>query len=173
MSNQIRSLSILTTGGTIEKIYDENEGTLQNHETIIKNKILHKLRLPYVDIQVTALMSKDSLHMDETDRALICQSIQEHGKNAFPMVVLHGTDTMDQTAKYCLKHFPVPPVAVVFTGAMRPMGFDESDATQNVVEAIFATQLLKPGYYITFHGRIFDAGRCRKNRLKGTFEEVE
>lgn len=172
-TNDPRPLIILTTGGTIEKIYDESEGTLQNRDTIIKNKILQKLRLPYTDIRVKSLMAKDSLVMDENDRAVICQEIQEHAKLGFPIVVLHGTDTMDITASFCFEKAPTPAVAVVFTGAMKPMGFDDSDATQNVVEAIFAAHMVKPGYWVTFHGRLFAVPGFRKNRQKGTFEAIE
>lgn len=171
--NDVRPLTILTTGGTIEKIYDESEGTLQNRDTIIKNKILQKLRLPYTDIRVKSLMAKDSLYMDEADRALICAAIQEHEKLGFPIVVLHGTDTMDVTSSYCFDHYPEPKVAVVFTGAMKPMGFDDSDATQNVVEAMFAAQVVAPGYWVTFHGRLYAVPGFRKNRAKGTFEAIE
>jgi len=170
MINQIKPLTIITTGGTIEKIYDENEGTLQNRETIIKNKILQKLRLPYLDINVRSIMSKDSLYMDEQDRQQIVEELQRQVKSGYPIVVLHGTDTMDKTAAHCFATFPSPGVPVVFTGAMKPMGFDDSDATQNVVEAIFASQVMKPGYYVTFHGQLFSVPNFRKNREKGTFE---
>lgn len=171
--NEIRPLTILTTGGTIEKIYDESEGTLQNRDTIIKNKILQKLRLPYTDIRVKSLMAKDSLYMDEADRKLISEAIVEHAKLNIPIVVLHGTDTLDLTASYCFDHAEQISVPVVFTGAMKPMGFDDSDATQNVVEAIFAAHLVKPGYWVTFHGRLYAVPRFRKNRQKGTFEALE
>jgi L-asparaginase len=170
--NDIRPLTILTTGGTIEKIYDENEGTLQNRDTVSKNKILQKLRLPYTDIRVKSLMAKDSLYMDENDRKIICEAIGEYEKLGFPIVILHGTDTMDVTSNYCYKNHQ-PKVAVVFTGAMKPMGFDDSDATQNVIEAIFAAHMLTPGYWVTFHGRLYAVPGFRKNRQKGTFEALE
>lgn len=173
MSNEIMPLSILATGGTIEKIYDEFEGSLQNRDTIVKNKILQKLRLPYTEITVKQIMSKDSLFMDDNDRAFILNSIQEHEKTNNPIVVLHGTDTMDLTSKYCFEHHPEVSVAVVFTGAMKPLGFDDSDATQNVIEAIFAARILSPGYYVTFHGKLFKVPDFRKNKQRGTFEEIE
>ncbi len=168
--NATRPLIILTTGGTIEKIYDESDGNLINRDTIIKNKILQRLRLPYTDIRVSAVMAKDSLLMDESDRKFICDTITDYAKQGFPIVVLHGTDTMDLTAQYCVEHAPAISVPVVFTGAMKPMGFDDSDATQNVIEAIFAAHLKSAGYWMTFHGRLFEAPHFRKNRQKGTFE---
>jgi L-asparaginase len=172
MANEIIPLFILTTGGTIEKIYDEFEGSLQNKETIVKNKILQKLRLPYTEIQVKNLMSKDSLIMDDKDRAQILDSIKTYAKFGNPIVVLHGTDTMDQTSRYCFESFPQISVPVVFTGAMKPLGFDDSDAAQNVIEAIFAARILQAGYYVTFHGKLFSVPNFRKNKQRGTFEEI-
>lgn len=173
MSNEILPLFILTTGGTIEKIYDEFEGSLTNRDTIVKNKILQKLRLPYTEIQVKQIMAKDSLYMDDQDRASILESIRTYSRLGNPIVVLHGTDTMDLTARFCYENFKGINVPVVFTGAMKPLGFDDSDAAQNVIEAIFAARILDPGYYATFHGKLFTVPKFRKNKQRGTFEEIE
>lgn len=173
MANKKIPLYVLTTGGTIEKVYDEVEGSLENRETIVRNKILQKLRLPYTEIIVKSVMSKDSLHMDQNDREFILNSIKAVESDHHPIVVLHGTDTLELTAQYCLQTHPSISVPVVFTGAMRPMGFDDSDATQNVVEAIFAARILSPGFYATFHGKLFSIPNIRKNKNLGTFEEIE
>jgi L-asparaginase len=172
MSNKVMPLYILTTGGTIEKIYDEFEGSLENRDTIVKKKILQKLRLPYTDIKVEQIMSKDSLYMDDADRDFILNSLKAHEQEKHPIVVLHGTDTMDLTSRYCFEHYPQICVPVIFTGAMKPLGFDDSDAAQNVIEAIFAAKILSPGYYATFHGKLFKVPNFQKNRSRGTFEEI-
>lgn len=163
---------IVTTGGTIEKTYDEFDGSLENRGTSIKNRILSKLRLPYTNIQVHPLLSKDSLFMDDTDRELICQTLALETKKNAPIVVLHGTDTMAQSAQYCFDRIKNLVVPVVFTGAMIPMGFDDSDAIQNVTEALLSAKLLKPGFYISFHNQIFEVPHVQKNKEKRTFEAV-
>lgn len=163
---------VLTTGGTIEKIYDEKDGTLLNHETIIKNRFLEKLRLPYTELDVKSIMAKDSLYMDDSDRELILKSIKKYELLNAPMLVLHGTDTMENSAKYCYEKYPEVLVPVVFTGAMKPLEIEDSDAKQNVVEALFAAKICKPGYYITFHNRLFLVPNVTKNKEKGTFEAV-
>jgi L-asparaginase len=173
MSNEKKTVTILTTGGTIEKIYDEFEGSLQNREPIIKTQILPTLRYPYTDFQVKEIMAKDSLYMDEQDRDFILESIKYHAKQGHPIIVIHGTDTMSVTAEHCAVKFPGINVPVIFTGAMKPLGFIDSDARQNVVEAIFAAGLSPAGYYISFHGRLFDVPKVRKNKQRGTFEEIE
>ena len=123
MSNPIRKVTILTTGGTIEKTYDEMDGSLANHETVIKNRIEQNLRLPYVKLEVKSLMNKDSLDMDEQDRGIIHLAIEKFATYGNPIVVLHGTDTMQQTAELVEKKMSKCEVPVIFTGAMKPLGF--------------------------------------------------
>lgn len=170
MQTQQQDVIIITTGGTIEKTYNEFDGSLENRGTSIKNRILSKMRLPYTHIQVHPIMSKDSLYMTDEDRVQIAKTVQEEMTKNNPIVVLHGTDTMHLSAEYCFKNINAPTSAVVFTGAMIPMGFDDSDAAQNVTEALLAAKLLKPGFYISFHNQIFEVPHVRKNKEKGTFE---
>lgn len=162
---------VMTTGGTIEKSYDEFDGSLANRESQIKERILHRLRLPYTKISVFSLMAKDSLHMTDYDRTLITKTIESHLSKKKPIVVLHGTDTMAKTAKLVFENLSSQlEVPIVFTGAMKPMGFEDSDANQNVTEALLAAKVLKPGVYISFHNRVFELPNVRKNKEKRTFE---
>lgn len=165
-------ITIITTGGTIEKTYNEFDGSLENRGTSIKNRILSKLRLPYTNISVIPVMSKDSLYMNDEDRALIADTIQKELPKNKPIVILHGTDTMALSGQYCFEKLGSPNVPVVFTGAMIPMGFEDSDATQNVTEALLATRMLAPGFYISFHNQIFKVPHVRKNKERGTFEGI-
>ena len=153
--NAPRDVLIITTGGTIEKTYDEFDGSLENRGTSIRNRILSKLRMPYTNLVILPLLSKDSLYMDDQDRKLISETLALEMKKNSPIVVLHGTDTMELSARFCYENIKNPQVAVVFTGAMIPMGFEDTDATQNVTEAILASKLLSPGFYISFHNQIF------------------
>lgn len=169
--NAIQRVLILTTGGTIEKTYDESDGTLFNRETVIRNKIEQRLRLPYTKIEVKSLMTKDSLDMDLNDRKLIFNAIKRFAAYGDPIVVLHGTDTMQQTAEYVHEHWEFPTTPVVFTGAMKPLGFDDSDALQNVTEALIISKIISPGIYLSFHNRLFGVPGVRKNKKTLTFEE--
>ena len=170
--NIAKDVVIITTGGTIEKTYDEFDGSLENRGTSIKNRILSKLRLPYTHIHVHPLLSKDSLFMDDQDREMICKAIEKELNRKAPIVVLHGTDTMALTAQYCFLQIKNLAVPVVFTGAMIPMGFEDTDATQNVTEALLSAKLLPPGFYISFHNQIFKVPHVQKNKEKRTFEAV-
>jgi L-asparaginase len=169
--NPIQRVIILTTGGTIEKTYDESDGTLFNRETVIRQRIENRLRLPYTQIEVKSLMTKDSLDMDINDRETIYHAILRFAKYGDPIVILHGTDTMQQTAEYVQSHWDYPVVPVVFTGAMKPLGFEDSDALQNVTEALMVSKIIGPGIYLSFHNRLFGVPGVRKNRQVLTFEE--
>lgn len=163
---------IVSTGGTIEKSYDEEEGTLKNRSSFLKEKILSKLRLPYTYLHVFSIINKDSLHLTDYDRAILVKTLEAQMSKEKPIVVLHGTDTMSKSAEYCLENLKSVNVPVVFTGAMKPMGFEDSDAKQNVTEALLAAQLLAPGIYISFHNRVFQVPGVRKNKHARTFEAI-
>lgn len=167
--NPKSKIIVMTTGGTIEKTYDEVEGTLYNRETVIRQRIEQTLRLPYVELEVKSVMAKDSLDMDDHDRHTILKAIVDLERHACPIVVLHGTDTMELSANLVQQNH-TPSVAVVFTGAMKPLGFEDSDAIQNVTEALMACRLLSPGVYISFHSRLFSVPGTRKNKFLRTFE---
>ena len=171
-NNRLQDIVVITTGGTIEKTYDESDGSLSNRESIIKARIMSRLRLPYTNLQVFSVMSKDSLFMTDDDRALLMHFIKSQFEKKAPIVVLHGTDTMAVSAERCFSEFKTPPVPIVFTGAMKPLGFEDSDALQNVTEALCSCKLLSPGVYLSFHGRVFSVPGVRKNRERGTFEQV-
>ena len=61
-------IHLLSTGGTIEKIYSEQSGRVENLESKIE-RYLSKLRLPDAQIEIRHLMNKDSLEMTDKDRA--------------------------------------------------------------------------------------------------------
>lgn len=165
-----KKIVIYTTGGTIEKVYDESEGVLSNKESVIESKIRRHLRLPHLELEIHSIMSKDSLHLRDEDREVIFQKVITNQKH--PIIVLHGTDTMDQTMRYCLKKAPHVNTPVIFTGAMKPLHFEDTDALQNVTESLFAAQTLPAGYYLVFHGQVFKEDHFRKNKEKRTFEKI-
>lgn len=168
--NEWRKIHIITTGGTIEKTYDETDGTLFNRETVIKKRLNEKIRLPYTEILISSLMAMDSLEMKDEQRAEISKKISELAEQGHPIVVLHGTDTMQHSAEYVYDHLKDIKVPVVFTGAMKPLGFEDSDAVQNVTEALICAQLIKAGIYISFHNRLYSVPGVRKNKKLGSFE---
>lgn len=167
--NASQDIILLTTGGTIDKTYDESEGTLENRESAMKERLQKRLRLPYTNLHIFSLMSKDSLHMTDFDRSMISKAVEVHQAQGLPIIIIHGTDTMAKTAEAISQSLKVS-VPVILTGAMKPMEVAESDALQNVTEALAAAKLVGPGVYISFHNRLFPVPGVRKNKEKRTFE---
>lgn len=165
-----QKVRVLTTGGTIEKSYDELEGTLYNKDSLI-SLLLSKVRLPHTEIEVQEIMAKDSLQMEDEDRKAILSAVKENLDT--PTVILHGTDTMELTAQTCFYNLSELKHPVIFTGAMRPAGFEDSDARQNFIEALLASRLLEGGVYISFHGAIFPLPQVTKSKALRTFVATE
>ena len=164
-------IRLITTGGTIEKVYDEHSGDLVNRRSIVR-RMLSELRLEGVEVETRELMSKDSLDMTEDDRARVVAAVGSAlGESPPPagIVVLHGTDTLTDTGDRLLDAFPAPTVPIVLTGAMRPFEMKRSDALQNLTEAIFAARALDAGIYCVAHGRALRFPGVRKDRRRGTF----
>jgi L-asparaginase len=162
---------VLTTGGTIEKVYSEKNGGVQNVEGV-ENRIdryLRLLRLPDIEVNVVPLMNKDSLEMTDQDRMLILGMVRAILKERAPMVITHGTDTMVATGIYLQRALESPAVPIVLTGAMTPLGFERSDGLQNLTESLLAVQLLRPGIYIVMHGSVFPADQARKDHAQARF----
>ncbi|MBF0361202.1 MAG: asparaginase [Oligoflexia bacterium] len=170
--NKKIKIIIISTGGTIEKSYDENDGQLINRFSVVEDRVLERLRLPYTEVDVRPILAKDSLFMDEHDREVLSKAILQFMEEGHPIVVLHGTDTMDKTLRYCVDHIQNPKVAIIFTGAMRPLEFEDTDGIQNIIEAMMGCKLLAPGLYLSFHNRIFSGASFKKDRKHLTFEGV-
>lgn len=170
----MRQITLITTGGTIEKTYDERTGELQNRRSIVR-RMLRRIRLEDTAINIIELMSKDSQLMDDNDRRRIVDTIRAMGGDpavATPttgIVILHGTDTLENTGETVLKAIPHPRVPIVLTGAMRPYEMTHTDALQNLTEAIFATGVLSPGVFCVAHGRALAFPGVTKNRNQATF----
>ena len=166
------NLIVISTGGTIEKSYSKSDGLLKNTTSISKDQIFEKLKLPYTTIHFLNLLNKDSLNFTDEDRALLIKTLIDQLQYNYPIIVLHGTDTMVKSAQLCDKTIKSIKVPIIFTGAMIPIPFKDSDASQNIVEALMAAQILSPGLYITFHNKVFTIPNVQKNHQKSTFEEI-
>lgn len=168
-------IALLTTGGTIEKRYVEQAGSMQNTEPQIR-RCLQALRLPDCEIVVQELMNKDSLHMTDEDRSSIAEHVLLQVAAGWPVLVTHGTDTVVQTglavAAALATRAQACRVPVIFTGAMTPFGIEGSDALQNLTEALLATRLLPPGVFLSFHGEIFPIARVEKDREQSRFRHI-
>ncbi|MEM1331103.1 MAG: asparaginase [Planctomycetota bacterium] len=170
----MRSITLITTGGTIEKTYDERSGTLANRHSVV-HRMLRRLRLTDTTVSTVELMHKDSTELTDRDRARIADAVRALGAEGDEpteldgVVILHGTDTLEQTGDLLHRELTELRVPVVLTGAMRPFEMIRSDAFQNLTEAVFAAGALPPGVYCVAHGRALRFPGVTKDRGEGTF----
>jgi L-asparaginase len=161
-------VNVITTGGTIEKVYSEQTSTVENLYNQI-DRYLGRLRLPDCDVRVMPLMNKDSLEMTDADRSAILGLVKPMLGECSALVITHGTDTMVLTGRYLQQALPELKVPIVLTGAMTPLGFEGSDGLQNLTESLFAVRILDPGIYVVMHNQAFPIDRVRKDRETSRF----
>lgn len=161
-------LAILTTGGTIDKTYNEHEGSLLNDKTMIE-EILAMLRLPDLYIKYVHVMNKDSLDMTEEDRNQILDAVNTSSPFSDAILIIHGTDTLSLTGDYLHKNITNLKIPLILTGAMRPYEFRDSDAIQNVTEALFAARITGPGIWVAMHNRLLSFPGIVKDKKNLTF----
>lgn len=158
-------LLIVTTGGTIDKVYFDDKSDYQVGEPQI-GRILEELGVAF-RFRVIPIMRKDSLHIDAGDRELLRATIA--AQDEAHVLVTHGTDTMIDTARVLAS---IADKTIVLTGALNPARFRGSDAEFNIGTAVGAVQSLAPGVYIAMNGRVWDPGKVRKNVAANRFEAI-
>jgi L-asparaginase len=156
---------LLTTGGTIDKIYFDALSTYQVGETQLA-KVLEVARVT-APFSIRELLRKDSLELDDADRDRIAEVVEQAETSR--IVITHGTDTMTQTAA---RLAGIPGKTVVLVGALAPARFSESDAPFNLGMAFATAQVAPPGVWITMNGTVFDATHVVKDRAAGKFVAV-
>ena len=163
-----RKIALISTGGTVEKTYNELEGVLHNQVSVL-DVMLAKLQLEGVETVRVPLLNKDSLEMTEADHTLIADTAGSMAATHDGVVITHGTDTLALSGNRAVERLGTPRVPIVFTGAMKPYVMRSSDAMQNLTEAMLAVQILAPGVYVTLHNKVLQFPGVVKDRQRGTF----
>ena len=156
-------LCIVTTGGTIDKIYFDDKSAFQVGAPQI-GEILQAIGAAF-SFDVIPIIRKDSLHITGEDRALVRRTIEAQPTRH--VLVTHGTDTMVETAQVLAG---IPGKVIVLTGALNPARFQGSDAVFNIGTAVGAVQSLPDGVYIAMNGRVWVPALVRKNVAANRFE---
>ena len=159
-------IKILTTGGTIDKVYFDRLSEFQIGDPQI-TEILQPVH-PAFRYEVEMVLRKDSLDLTESDRALVREKVAVDTSDR--ILITHGTDTMRETGRALAG---IAGKTIVLTGALAPARFKESDATFNIGFALGCVQLLPPGVYLAMNGAVFDPFQVRKNRERNVFEVAD
>ena len=158
-------LEILTTGGTIDKVYFDKKSNYEVGDPFVE-ELLHKMNVN-ISFKVKSLMKIDSLEMTDIHREEILNYIKNSDANNF--LITHGTDSIVETAIYLKK---ISDKTIVLTGSLKPAIFIDNDAIFNVGSALTSAQILKNGVYIVINGQVFNPDNVRKNLEKNIFETI-
>ena len=167
-----KRIALISTGGTIEKTYDELHGVLDNRTSVL-DVVLATLQLQGVEIVRVPLMNKDSLEMTSRDHDLIARTAGSMAEGHDGVVIVHGTDRLAVTGDRLHTLLGTPRVPIVLTGAMRPYVMRNTDALQNLTEALLAVQVLKAGVYVAMHNQVLQFPGVVKDKDRGTFIRVD
>ena len=160
----MKNILIISTGGTFNKRYNPIDGSLEietssKYIDIIASKWLS-------DFKVLSIIGKDSLNINNKDREELLKHITDSRYKK--IVIVHGTDTMDITAKFIASRSLEK--EIIFTGAMTPFSIDEVEATANLASAIgYIKAINRSGVYISMNGAIGDYRDIEKDRNIGRF----
>jgi len=160
------TLRLIATGGTFDKHYNELNGVLGFSESHMP-EVIKRARLT-IPVALEVLPLLDSLDMQDPDRQRIVASCQAASEKA--IVIVHGTDTMPQTA--AVLGAANLGKTVVLTGAMIPYEIANSDALFNLGFACGVAQTLPAGVYVAMNGQVFTWNNVTKNRAAGVFEPL-
>ncbi len=155
---------ILDTGGTISQ-KPGNGGALEPCSTDYIEMVprLHEI----ADISLTRLERMDSTDMTTPLRGIIAEKIAESYEDHDGFVVLHGTDTMADTAaalNYMLSGLGKP---VVLTGAQLPIFAPGPDGMNNLYYSVKVAGMDLGEVVICFGDRILRGCRSMKENVHG------
>ncbi|MEQ9545438.1 MAG: asparaginase domain-containing protein [Marinobacter sp.] len=158
-------IEIVTTGGTIDKVYFDANSEFEVGDSLLP-ELLSESNI-HDGYQITGLMRKDSLEINDDDRERIRQTVAS--SECDQVLITHGTDTMAETARSLTA---ITNKTIVLLGAMQPARMRRSDAVFNLGFAWAAVQILPIGVYIAMNGEVFAAGAVRKNLKAQRFERT-
>lgn len=153
-------VAVLTCGGTFDKVYGAHGMTFRGFGAV--PEIVKRL---YVPVDLVGVLQKDSLDMDSADRVVVSDVCMRMPHTS--LVVVHGTDTMVDTARVLAEGWMEK--TIVLTGAFLPWCVRDSDAEFNLGFAIGVARYLPHGVYIAMHGTVFPWNRVVKDSVLQRF----
>lgn len=168
----MKKILLLHTGGTIASVQGAwgLEPKLPAYELV--RHVTQRENLYTVSCKT--LFSLDSSNIQPEEWKTIAGEVFEGLACYDGIVVAHGTDTMAYTASmlsFMIRH---PGKPIIFTGSQLPVSEVDSDAPQNISDALIASLYSPGGIFIVFGGKIIRGCRAVKVRTSGfdMFESI-
>ena len=158
----MRKVLVIGTGGTISCVKTEN-GLAPGRSV---SELIKDIDLP-VEIHSEQLFELDSTNMTPRHWEQLARHIHKRYDEFDGFVITHGTDTMAYGAAALSVLIQNSRKPVIFTGSMKPMTEENSDAPENLRDAIgFAADEHTYGTGIVFHGEMIDGRRAHKHETE-------
>jgi len=159
---------IINTGGTFNKTYNKKSGLLdiKKNNKIIKT-IIKNLYKSNKKPNIKGIIYKDSLDITNDDRIKLVNKILK--SNESNIIIVHGTDTMNETALFISKR--IKNKTIVLVGSMIPYSINSIEASANLAMALgFIKNKNKNNVYICMNGLIKKHNKIKKNYKRVVFE---
>jgi L-asparaginase len=167
-------ITVIAMGGTIDKDYPRSAGGYAFEiDEPAAGRVLSELP-PNVSIEhvIVSVCRKDSTEINAADRQALCDAVAKVPPGG-RVIVTHGTDTLVESAQALERSGAAHDKAVVFTGAMRPERFRQSDAAFNLGGAVAATGLIPTGTVaVCMGGAVVDSRFCRRDEQSHRFVDT-
>ena len=144
----LEEILIVTTGGTIDKVYVDQKSDYQVSQTII-GSLLSEAQVTHL-YRIMEVLQKDSVDLNDADRQTIHSAIV--GDLSALIIVTHGTDTMTDTAQYLSD---IEGKTIIMARSLAPARFAMTDAMFNVGMAVAAVRAMYHGVYIAINSTVF------------------
>jgi L-asparaginase len=159
----MEKLLVLTTGGTLDKVYFDALSEFQVGDPVAPS-ILTAMNVNF-EFEHKEICRKDSLELTDKDRLALKLFIE--ASDVKYVLITHGTDTMVNSANYIGEQSGK---IIIFTGAMQPAAFTNTDAVFNIGTAIGAFSVTQSGSYIAMSGQVYPVTHVYKNYQTKRFE---
>ncbi len=174
MTNGIKKLQkpriyVLETGGTIAQKKTVIAKGISAHRPI-QDSVVKKVKgvNKLADVKVELLPKLiDSTNMLTHQRIMLAKKLYANHRHFDGFVILHGTDTMAETAAFltfALRCFGKP---IILTGSQRSIYEDRTDAKNNILAAIESSTQDYGEVVICFGGQVLRGSRALKYDEEG------
>jgi len=175
VKNSINDIGIVYAGGTISSIVTEEGYREGGHSIDLIHKFrelfpgeLQNIRTPLSEVAFTGL----SENMNEEYLEKIYQAVRRVSASYGSIVITHGTDSMEQTARYLQSQIELlsdeGAPRVIITGANEDISHPQTDAWDNLSFALnSATNSDEKGVFVAFHNRLIPANFVVKEPYDG------
>lgn len=164
------TIHFIITGGTIDSFYDSTKDTVVPNEKSIIPSYVKSLKL-YAPVEFTIVCMKDSRDIIKSDLKNILTIIEKSPHNK--IIVIHGTYTMPDTARFLKANIKKKDKTIIVTGSMIPLlGFSPSDGPFSIGYSIAKAQDLKQGIYVCMNGKTFLPDEVMKINKEGRFTSI-